>query len=77
MSSHRHTATPSKENSPCTHQTMTNPHILETRRLSLEASLTQLRESLHTWRVYSAEYEALREELQVLYKDASREVMVS
>jgi hypothetical protein len=55
---------------------MTNPHILETRRLHLEASLTQLRESLQTWRVYSAEYEALHEELQTLCKDASREVMV-
>lgn len=49
---------------------------LEQQRLRLEESVANLRFSLATWRNWSAEYEAFREELQELPEDVSRDDMV-
>lgn len=49
---------------------------LEQQRIRLEESVSKLRKSLETWRTWSAEYEAFREELQALPEDASRDDMV-
>jgi unconventional prefoldin RPB5 interactor 1 len=50
---------------------------LERHRQRLEESLEKLKKALRHWQISSAEYEALREELQALPEDASREDMVS
>lgn len=56
----------------------TAPDIgLERHRLRLELSLEKLRKALRHWQIFSAEYEAFREELQALPAGASREDMVS
>jgi len=49
---------------------------LELHRQRLEASLEKLRKALRHWQISSAEYEALREELQTLPGNATREDMV-
>ncbi|PWW73055.1 hypothetical protein C7212DRAFT_285436 [Tuber magnatum] len=49
---------------------------LELHRQRLEASLEKLRKALRHWQISSAEYEALREELQMLPGDATREDML-
>ncbi|RPA97371.1 hypothetical protein L873DRAFT_1691182 [Choiromyces venosus 120613-1] len=49
---------------------------LELHRQRLEASLEKLRKALRHWQISSAEYEALREELQTLPSDAMREDML-
>jgi len=55
----------------------TLPTAIEAHRLRLEESLAKLRKALDNWRIYSFEYEALREELQALPVGASHEAMVS
>ena len=52
-------------------------NALERHRTRLEASLEKLRKALQQWQTYSAEYEGLKEELQELPADASRESMVT
>jgi len=52
-------------------------NALERHRARLEASLEKLRKALRQWQTYSAEYEGLKEELQELPADASRESMVT
>ncbi|KAF8429029.1 Prefoldin subunit-domain-containing protein [Tirmania nivea] len=49
---------------------------LERQHARLEASLEKLRKALRQWQTYSAEYEGLKEELQELPADASRESMI-
>ncbi|KAG0125061.1 Prefoldin subunit-domain-containing protein [Tuber indicum] len=49
---------------------------LELHRQRLEASLEKLKKAIRHWQISSAEYEALREELQVLPSDATREDML-
>ena len=49
---------------------------LERHRQRLEQSIDKLKKALRHWQISSAEYEALREELQTLPPDASREDMV-
>ncbi|PUU79873.1 Prefoldin subunit-domain-containing protein [Tuber borchii] len=49
---------------------------LELHRQRLEASLEKLRKALRHWQVSSAEYEALREELQTLPGNSTREDMM-
>jgi len=53
------------------------PTTLEAHRLRLEGTLTKLCKALDSWRIYSFEYEAFREELLALRADASRDEMVS
>lgn len=56
---------------------VTTDPTLERHRQRLEQSLEKLRKALRHWQIFSAEYEAFREELQALPADASREDMVS
>lgn len=51
-------------------------NTLEQHRARLEASLVKLRKALRQWQTYSAEYEGLKEELQELPADASKESMI-
>ncbi|KAF8440608.1 Prefoldin subunit-domain-containing protein [Terfezia claveryi] len=51
-------------------------NTLERHRARLEASLVKLRKALRQWQTYSAEYEGLKEELQELPADASKESMI-
>lgn len=45
-------------------------------RSGLEIKVTQLRKSLQTWRTWEAEYEGLKEEIQGLDGEPSRDELV-
>ncbi|KAI5818084.1 Prefoldin subunit-domain-containing protein [Pyronema omphalodes] len=53
------------------------PATLEAHRIRLEETLSKLRVTLDNWRVYSFEYEAFREELQALGKNATQKEMLA
>ena len=54
-------------------------HVTETDRLrdQLEDSIAKLRDTLKYWQTWEAEYEGLKEELELLDEEASQEQMVA